>query len=102
MAWRVHALVQNSNDNYSVGGDAKVHHVPLNAPSTVTRSDVLNRWCHPGRVRQHGKSSRQSVDVATGLIDPPLADGVGSDRLQVALGDWRQPIFSHAPQASSA
>jgi len=44
VAWRIHAVMQDSNDGNSIVRDAKVNDVPLNTATPVTRADVITGW----------------------------------------------------------
>lgn len=100
--WCIHTLVQNPNDGNPVVGQAKVNHVPLNTPPAIASPDVFTGRRCLGCIGQLGKSVRESVDVALGLLDAPLSSRITPDRLQVAFSGWRQAIFSHARPASFA
>ena len=77
MAWRIHTVMQDTNDCDAISRDLKVNHVPLTIPATIARVNVVACRVDLGRRRQFGKGRCQDVEVTIGLLCPPLLPGMG-------------------------
>ncbi|MFT5534545.1 MAG: hypothetical protein ACI802_002793 [Candidatus Paceibacteria bacterium] len=77
VAWRIHTVMQDTNDCDAISRDLKVNHVPLTISATIARSDEVACRGDLGRRRQFGKGRYQDVDVTIGLLCPPLLPSMG-------------------------
>jgi hypothetical protein len=77
VAWRIHTVMQDTNDCDDISRNLKVNHVPLTIPATIARVNVVACRGDLGRRRQFGKGRCQDVEVTIGLLCPPLLPGMG-------------------------
>ena len=69
-AWRIHTVMQDTNDCDAISRDLKVNHVPLTIPATIARVNVVACRVDLRRRRQFGKGRCQDVEVTIGLLSP--------------------------------
>gem|GEM_PF-4947643 len=99
MAGRIHTVMQNTNNSYTVSRDTKVNGMALDNVSTISQSNLIARGGNLRRLRQFRKRHRYFVDVTLCLIDTPFLAGVNPNGFKIALRSRIETIFSHALRA---
>ena len=91
-----HTVVQDPNEDNTVGCNAKINHVPSNIVTAITWPDMIANRSNHWRGCQLGKSRSQHVNVVVRLLLAPLTTSVEQDIFQVMFCRERKMIFSHA------